>query len=202
LLQTMGAFANDSGLISEQVWDSPDLPTHDLYFGRPSGSAMPLVWAHAEYVKLCRSLHDGKLFDRPPQTVQRYLVDKTGSRHAIWRFNQKCRTMPMSKTLRVETLAPATIHWSVDDWYTVHDADTRDTELGVHVVDLPTASLPSEATVRFTFYWPGAGHWEGTDFTVSVVAPNDHANGSAGQRIDDARVVRAGEPALPEHVPG
>mgnify|MGYP000312505887 CR=1 FL=1 len=33
--------------------------------------AMPLVWAHAEYVKLLRSLRDGQVFDMPPQGVQR-----------------------------------------------------------------------------------------------------------------------------------
>jgi glucoamylase len=26
---------------------------------------MPLVWAHAEYVKLARSLRDGRVFDTP-----------------------------------------------------------------------------------------------------------------------------------------
>jgi len=46
-----------------------------LYFGHPSGSAMPLVWAHAEYLKLQRSLRDGRVFDLPPQTVQRYLKE-------------------------------------------------------------------------------------------------------------------------------
>jgi glucoamylase len=56
LLTTLESFANDSGLISEQVWDSPDIPERELHFGRPSGSAMPLVWAHAEHLKLQRSL--------------------------------------------------------------------------------------------------------------------------------------------------
>jgi glucoamylase len=72
----MESFANEGGLISEQVWDSPDIPERELHFGRPSGSAMPLVWAHAEYLKLRRSLRDGRLFDLPPQTVQRYLIEK------------------------------------------------------------------------------------------------------------------------------
>ena len=56
LLATLESFANEGGLISEQVWDAPDIPERELYFGRPSGSAMPLVWAHAEYLKLRRSL--------------------------------------------------------------------------------------------------------------------------------------------------
>jgi glucoamylase len=79
LLSAMESFANESGLISEQVWDSPDIAERELHCGRPSGSAMPLVWAHAEYLKLRRSLRDGRLFDQPPQTVQRYLKEKTVS---------------------------------------------------------------------------------------------------------------------------
>jgi glucoamylase len=71
LLRVMESFASDGGLLPEQVWDAPDIPARELYFGRPSGSAMPLVWAHAEHVKLLRSLRDGRVFDLPPQTVQR-----------------------------------------------------------------------------------------------------------------------------------
>jgi glucoamylase len=52
LTQVMAAFANEGGMISEQIWDSRDIPEKGLFFGRPSGSAMPLVWAHAEYIKL------------------------------------------------------------------------------------------------------------------------------------------------------
>ena len=44
-----------------------------LYLGRPTGSAAPLVWAHAEYIKLRRSLRDGFVFDMPSQTCTRYL---------------------------------------------------------------------------------------------------------------------------------
>ncbi|HEX4129183.1 MAG TPA: glycoside hydrolase family 15 protein [Pirellulales bacterium] len=72
LLQAMAAFANPSGLIPEQVWDTADVPEHQLFFGRPSGSAMPLVWAHAEYLKLRRSLGEGKVFDLPVHATERY----------------------------------------------------------------------------------------------------------------------------------
>ena len=64
---------------------------------------MPLVWAHAEYLKLRRSLRDGRLFDLPPQTVQRYLKEKTASPRLVWRFNHKIRSLPAGKMLRVET---------------------------------------------------------------------------------------------------
>ena len=129
---------------------------------------MPLVWAHAEYVKLCRSLRDGGIFDRPPQTVERYLRNKTSSDRVTWRFNNKVRAMPPGKTLRVETLAPAVVHWSVDDWRTSHDEATRDTTLGVHVVDLPMPGLPAGARIDLTFYWTGVDRWEEVDFVVSI----------------------------------
>jgi glucoamylase len=60
LLNTMESFANEGALISEQIWDSPDLGKRGLFLGKPSGSAMPWVWAHAEYIKLRRSLPDGR----------------------------------------------------------------------------------------------------------------------------------------------
>ena len=66
-------------------------------------------------------------------------------------------------------LAPATIHWSADGWRTVDDRATRDTGVGLHYVDLPTASLPAGATVVFTFFWPEANHWEGQDYSITVV---------------------------------
>ena len=65
-----------SRLLPEQVWDADDIPSLELFRGKPTGSACPLVWAHSEYVKLRRSLRDGKIFDQPPQTVQRYQVEK------------------------------------------------------------------------------------------------------------------------------
>ncbi|MBV6423539.1 MAG: Glucoamylase [Steroidobacteraceae bacterium] len=168
LARTMIAFANDGGMLPEQVWDAPDIARRELFFGRPSGSAMPLVWAHAEYIKLARSLRDGRVFDMPPQTVARYIERNAESRHAIWRFNHKCRSLPVGRVLRIETLAQATVHWSDDGWRSVHDAVTRDTGLGVHVVDLPGERLQVGATLRFTFYWQEAARWEGVDFEVGV----------------------------------
>jgi glucoamylase len=171
LRDALASFANEGGLLPEQVWDAADIPKRELFFGRPSGSAMPLVWAHAEYVKLCRSLADGRVFDTPPQPVQRYQVERRESPHSVWRFNHKCQTMPAGKILRVEVLSPAVVHWSPDDWQTVLDSETRDTGLGIHWVDLPTGRLPAGARLRFTFRWPLVDRWEGVDFTVGVI-PN------------------------------
>ena len=168
LARAMETIAGHAGLLPEQVWDSADIPDRELFIGHPSGSAMPLVWAHAEYLKLCRSLFDGRIFDQPPQTVARYLVQQTTSDRVTWRFNNKLRTMPANSTLRVETLAPAVVHWSVDGWRSPRDTETRDTTLGVHVADLATGELSSGDCVDLTFYWPESGGWEDVNFLVRV----------------------------------
>ncbi|NNM85015.1 MAG: glucan 1,4-alpha-glucosidase [Phycisphaerales bacterium] len=174
LLVTLESFANKSGLIPEQIWDSPDILGRELRFGRPSGSAMPLLWAHGEYLKLRRSLHDRRVFDMPPHTVERYLIKKTISRRTIWRFNQKLCAMPAGKILRIETGVPAIIHWSADGWNTVQDSATHDTGLAIHIADLPTQSVPEANQIKFTFYWPHTGNWEGTDFSVQVEPVSSH----------------------------
>jgi len=160
--------AGEGRLLPEQVWDSADIPALELFRGKPTGSACPLVWAHSEYIKLRRSIRDGKIFDQPPQTVQRYLNEKHVRQIFGWRFNNKTRTVPRNKTLRIVLLSPARVHWSVDDWQTSHDTDTRDTGLEMYVLDLPTASLPSGGQVVFTFFWPSEDRWEGTDYRVTV----------------------------------
>ncbi len=165
LLRAMEAFASGGGMIPEQIWDSEDIPERELFFGRPSGSAMPLVWAHGEYVKLARSLGEGEVFDMPPYGRDRYVRGGTGSPRWPWRFNHKVGRIPAGGVLRIEVLAPATVHWSTDDWRTVHDTATTDGGLGVHWVDLHPGG---GETVRFTFHWSDVDRWEGTDFTVEV----------------------------------
>ncbi|MGX5825873.1 glucan 1,4-alpha-glucosidase [Mesorhizobium sp. 43Arga] len=167
LLKALEGSAEPGGLLPEQVWDSADLPERELLHGRPSGSAMPLVWAHSEHIKLLRSLRDGVVFDMPPQGVKRYIEGKTISPFRTWRFNNKIRALPEGKTLRIELLAAATVHWSTDDWATAHDSQTAENAFGIHLADLPTASLPKGSTLIFTFFWPGTGDWENVDFSVT-----------------------------------
>jgi len=160
--------AGHGRLLPEQVWDEADLPGPELFLGKPTGSACPLVWAHSEYIKLRRSLRDGKVFDQPPQTVQRYQVEKPVRQIFGWRLNNKARTLPRNKKLRIVLLNPALIRWTIDNWATSHDTNTRETGLDTYILDLPTASLPSGSQITFTFYWSQENRWEGTNYTVGV----------------------------------
>ena len=168
LLRVMEYSTEGSRLIPEQVWDAPEIPERELFTGKPSGSACPLVWAHAEYIKLRRSLRDGTIFDQPPQTVQRYVFEKRRCTIFTWRFNNKPRSIPCGKTLRLDLLSPAMVHWSFDGWQTAQDSNTWDTGLGVHVVDLPTEKLTVGRQIVFTFYWIKENRWHGADFSVTV----------------------------------
>jgi glucoamylase len=165
----MEAFAGDGGMLPEQVWDRDDIPQYNLFCGRPSGSAMPLVWAHAEHIKLRRSLREGRIFDMPPHPVHRYLEDQTHSPYFLWRFNHQVRWLANGKKLRVELTAPARVHWSFDNWQTVQDIQTHATGLGNFFADLSTNSLATGAKIEFTFYWPQVDRWEGQNFEIVVV---------------------------------
>jgi glucoamylase len=168
LLRTLEAFAGLPGLIPEQVWDAPDIPGRELSIGRPSGSAMPLVWAHAEYIKLLRSLRDGRVFDAPLQAVARYAKGRARSSFALWRFSQKCRTMPAATTLRIELPEPAVVRWSVDGGRQGSEVRTKPTGLGNHAADLPTRDLGPGAKIAFTLAgMTGRGE---EDYCVEVVA--------------------------------
>jgi glucoamylase len=100
--------------------------------------------------------------------VQRYLVEKPTRQIFAWRSNNKCRSLPRSKKLRLVLLSPALVHWSMDGWKISVDTNTRDTGLGIHILDLPTASLPRGSQVVFTLHWTQENRWEGKDYTVTV----------------------------------
>jgi len=168
LLATLEGFASDGHLLPEQVWDAPDIPERELFRGRPSGSAMPLVWAHAEHVKLLRSLADGRVFDMPPQPRQRYQVEGVRSRHCVWRFNNKCRSLAAGSILRVELLAAAAIHWTSDAWRTIRDTPTQDSGFGIYFADLDTAGLAAGGGIVFTIRWTDAERWEGVDYGIAI----------------------------------
>jgi glucoamylase len=119
-------------------------------------------------VKLVRSLKDGRVFDQAPQTVKRYRIEKREPVYWAWRFNNKCRTIPAGKTLRLVLLAPAMVHWSSDGWKTAHDQSTRDTGLGIYVTDLPTSPMKAGETMVFTFFWTKTHNWENANFSVTI----------------------------------
>ena len=169
-LEAMRRMGSSGGMLPEQVWDTEAIPARGLVPGRPSGSAMPLAWAHAEYVKLVRSIALGHAIDRPAAAWHRYHGEAPKAVRATWRFTAPRPTMVAGRLLRLELLTPARAHCSLDGWRTWLDIDARDTGIGIWVADVPGSDglRPGDGVV-FTFWWPEAGRWEGRDFTVALV---------------------------------
>lgn len=164
--EAMRRFANEAGLLPEQVWDEDDRPELHLRRGRATESATPLVWAHAEYVKLLRSISDGVVFDRIPLVARRY----AGPRRAtveVWKFNRQVATVAAGATLRVIAGDAFSLRWTPDRWAHAFDLPSTTTGLGLAYVDLDVPRTGSTA-LEFTFQWSGTGQWIDRNFTVRV----------------------------------
>ena len=170
-IEAMEQFANDGGMLPEQLWDTDDLPDGKMKRGSPTGSAMPLCWSHAEYVTLVRSHKDGVCFDRIEPVYQRYAKARTGSKMQMWTLVHQMQRIAQGKTLRIITETAATIHWSFDAWATANDLEMRDAGFGCWFGDLPSDTLQAGARIVFTFLWQE--RWEGENFSVEVSA-SDH----------------------------
>jgi glucoamylase len=169
LLAVIEACTSDGGMLPEQVWDADDIPDRELFRGRPSGSAMPLAWAHAEYITLLHSLAEGAVFDMPSLTVQRYQHDHRQPRLRDWREAWRRTSLPSGQALRLELAEPALIRWTDDEWRSYHDVATSTIGLGLHTAELPTQSLHPGRNVQFTWQRQVDGGWRGENFSVSVI---------------------------------
>ena len=166
-VRALEAFAGPTGLLAEQIWDQPDSPDGRMSFGRPTGAAMPLMWAHAEYIKLLRSVKEGQVFDLIPAVADRYLIQRNCRPLEIWKINRQPRSIAAGITLRVQAASGFVLRWTNDEWQEVHDSPSTPTGLAMEFVDIEV-SKEQRAPLHFTFYWPGEDRWEQRDFQVGV----------------------------------
>jgi glucoamylase len=169
-IEAMLAMASPLGLMPEQVWDSAPIPELGLAPGRPSGSAMPLVWAHSEFIKLCYSHVLGHPVDRPAATWARYGGKRPKPAFEIWGPTYRPRKIPAGTGLAIALKAPARVHWGVNGWLNAVDADTRPISLGIHMIELPVATMQPGETVQFTVQWHDTKQWDGTNYALTIVA--------------------------------
>lgn len=73
-LDAMAGFANAGGMIPEQVWDSPASPRPEFKFGEGTGSATPLAWSMAQFIRLATNLQEGRNLDTPDLVAARYVA--------------------------------------------------------------------------------------------------------------------------------
>ncbi|MGD0346668.1 MAG: glycoside hydrolase family 15 protein [Terracidiphilus sp.] len=176
LIETYERFATCGQLLPEQVWDEADLPGRRLRLGQPTGSAAPLVWAHAEYLKLMRSATDGKVFDRIDAVFERYCEPEGRKRRRtdleIYSRRRPIQRIGAGNTLRILDERSFDVLWTCDGWQTVHTTVGRGLGSAGFSADIepPAGCREVEWTLHFTEPGTGQDAWLGYNVKVKVDA--------------------------------
>ncbi len=170
-LATMLAMRGRGGLLPEQVWDSNPLPWRDLADGRPSGSAMPLAWAHSELIKLAVTMASGsrRPVERLSLVETRYPAYQV-PRPTVWRWRSTApvHELPAGRALLVEDTRPFVLHLGYDGWHgpTV-DRPAEALPLGMFGVTLAADELTDHDTLQFVRQYDD-GSWDPHDTEVMI----------------------------------
>ncbi len=172
LIATYERFATIGQMLPEQVWDEPDRPNLRLLQGQPAGSAVPLVWAHAEYLKLLRSAHDGKVFDRIDPVYARYSEPKSRGRLRrnleIYSRRRPIQKIAAGDTLRILDGDRFEVRWSDDGWRTVETTVSRCLGSAGHSADIVPTANHGSGGLSWTLYWPDQDRWLGYNVDVRI----------------------------------
>ncbi len=178
LITAFERFASIGGMLPEQVWDYDDMPEVEMFEGRSAGSAQPLVWAHAEYIKLLRSVVDGKIFDTVSVVADRYAVP-AGKRTFrsevdIFQVARPIGHVTGGMTLRIVDAHRFNVTYTLDDWATVQEINSKAVGCPGSYVDISTPVLEAGHGKRliFTIHWPeradATDHWLGRNIEILI----------------------------------
>jgi glucoamylase len=152
------------------VWDEANRPQNSLQLGHPAGSATPLVWAHAEYLKLLRSALDGKVFDRVDPVYKRYCEPEGRERVRrnleIYSHRRPIQKVTAGETLRILDEDRFELVWSTDGWKT--SCNTPSSMLGSAGFSVDVRTGPKEGELLWTQHWPETGRWLGYNVVVKI----------------------------------
>jgi len=177
LIKTYEAFASCGQLLPEQVWDEPDRPECSMRMGKPAGSAVPLVWAHAEYLKLLRSAMDGKVFDRISPVYERYCVPEGRERPRrnleIYSRHRPIQKIASGDTLRILDEARFEVLWTDDGWKTQHTTVSRALGSAGFSADIvPSVAAEQDGghsgRLSWTLRWPEPDRWLGYNVEIEI----------------------------------
>lgn len=72
-LDAMLHFANDGGMIPEQIWDRANPGRGGFVFGQGTGSATPLVWSMGQFVRLAVDAKANRVVEQPKVVAEHFL---------------------------------------------------------------------------------------------------------------------------------
>ncbi|WP_425145287.1 glycoside hydrolase family 15 protein [Deinococcus sp.] len=177
-LEAMHRCASPGGLLPEQVWDSAAIPERGLSPGRPSGSAMPLLWAHSEFLKLLLARESGRPAELLRVVEERYadpFLDQNSAAGHAWSLPAQARhwrpaapvaQLDPGRILMVEGEGPFTLHFGFDGWQGVQERGALPLPFGLWGVIFSPAELETFQTLNFTRRT--ATGWEGQDHVIRL----------------------------------
>ncbi len=164
-LHTIRRCASVGGLLPEQVWDAPPIPERGLFPGRPSGSAMPLVWAHAEFLKLLVARHDKRPVELLKSVEERYGQKPPLAKHTRWRNETPVTNLAIGRTLVIEDREPFTLHFGWDGWKNVVEQISEPLPFGMWGVPIAPERYKGHDEINFTRHYHD--RWEGLNHKVT-----------------------------------
>jgi glucoamylase len=126
-LDAMNRMTGPGGLIPEQVWDSEAIADRHLFPGKPSGSAMPLVWAHAEFLKVLSAKSSGRPIEMFDAVLERWGRRAPEAATWFWRPSSPFDNAPAGRFLRFEADQQFSLSYRIDEG----DEVTAQAELGL-----------------------------------------------------------------------
>jgi glucoamylase len=171
-LVAMTRMASPGGMLPEQVWDAAAIEARALSPGRPTGGAMPLVWAHAEFLKLAASRSLKRPFDRPESVWERYHGLRPALTRIIWTEQAPVGELSEGALLTIALREEGVVRWGLDGWQQVREEATTSNSLGLHLVNVDTTHLAAGRYIDLTYR--GAAQWVGRDFRI-LVTPRPHS---------------------------
>jgi glucoamylase len=171
-LRSLEGFSSTGSMLPEQVWDQKSpIETQGgvLNMGDPAGSAMPLAWAHAEYLKLVRSVEDGKVFDLVEPVVARYGQGPKKSRIEMWKRRRPISAIAAGKTLRILAADHFDVVYSLDGWASQQRVAAGHFGAAGAAADIAIPGKGAQELV-FTLFWSESQQWEGRNFSVKIDA--------------------------------
>ena len=157
------------GLIPEQIWESAAIPERELAPGKPSGSAMPLVWAHSEFLKLLVSRAQGRPVEMLRAVEERYHGGGHKPETYHWRVDAPFDALPAGCDLLIEMAQPFVLRFGFDGWQGAADRPSEPLPFGRQGVRMRPAELTGHQAFDFTWR-TGPQAWTGIDYRVALPA--------------------------------
>jgi glucoamylase len=171
LIAAMERFSSFGGMLPEQIWDRADLPSEGMYFGRAAGSAQPLVWAHAEYLKLLRSVADKQVFDCISVVHDRYILGQHREHFrrylGIFQLGRPISVILQGGVLRIVDAVSFRVVYTTDNWATKTQVEARSLGRVGSFVDIPIKA-DQTGSIVFTMHWADGDRWLGRNYEVTV----------------------------------